>query len=56
MNPEEETSAEDVEAEETLRAPEGEAADESMRQLITLAILAAAVIAFLALCLPIYIR
>lgn len=47
-------AAKDIEVEETMSAEEGEA-DDSMRQLITLALMAVAVIAFLAFCLPTYI-
>lgn len=55
MNPDESPAAKDIETDDTVSAPEGEAADDSMRQLVTLAIMAAAIIAFLAFCLPVYI-
>jgi DNA-binding GntR family transcriptional regulator len=56
MNPDESAAAKEHETEEdAVASPDGEAADDSMRQLITLAIMAAAIIAFLALCLPVYI-
>lgn len=62
MNPDEGAAARDVEAEETDLDPEhGSGNDSPMeligspRELITLALMAAAVIAFLALCLPMYI-
>lgn len=55
MSREEESIGQHVETEETVVAPEPEDADESMRQLITLAIIGAAGIAFLAICLPMFI-
>lgn len=54
MNAEEGAAAKPREA-EISPTPEGEAPDDSMRQLVTLAIMAVAIVVFLALCLPWYI-
>lgn len=60
MNPDEGPAAKDLEAEEAVLDPEDETQNDSTligspRELITLALMGAAVIAFLALCLPMYI-
>lgn len=55
MNADETSAAKDPQNKEISPTPRGEAPDDSMRQLITLAIMAVAIVVFLALCLPWYI-
>lgn len=62
MNPDEGAAAKDIEAQEAVLDREDKTRDDSPlelisspRELITLALMGVAVIAFLALCLPMYI-